>query len=570
MIRGISFAMVVLVACDRSPSNAPAANGSPVARPSIALLEVSAATGAASPNLVASDHRALLTWLEPSEGNPGQRRLRISELVAGHWTTPRTIVEGPAIVSNWADVPSVVRQDARTLVAHWAEQSSAGAEAYDVIVARSIDDGGTWQRLGPVHRDHTATEHGFVSLIPDRDAVLAVWLDGRATARPGGATALRAARIGVTVGQEELLDDRVCDCCSTSAVATSAGPVVVYRDRSDDELRDPSVARRVDGAWQSPRAVHQDRWQISGCPVNGPASAALGRDMAVGWYTYADQRPTVRIAFSQDAGATFADPILIDEPQGTRAPVGRVDAVLVQGNEAIVSWMATERERAHLLVRRVARDGRRGAEIEIASLAAGRDGGVPRMERLDDDLLLAWTDVASQRPRVARIALADVPSVTGSASRVNAIVSRFPVGSRADDYAATLLDNASVDLHSLRGSPVLLNVWATWCEPCRAELPLLSRLQARLAPRGLRTIALSVDRDRSRAAVAEFLRRREIDLETWFDPADRASAAFGVGSLPTTLLFDAGGTLVWRHEGAIKDDDPALTAALNRVLTARR
>jgi thiol-disulfide isomerase/thioredoxin len=534
------------------------------------MLDVAAAPGSASPNLVASDHRALLTWLEPLEADQGSRRLRISELVAGRWTPPRMIAQGPAIVSNWADVPSVVRQDAHTLVAHWAEQSSASAEAYDVIVARSTDDGQTWQRLGPLHRDHTATEHGFVSLVPDGDAVLAVWLDGRGTARPGGATSLRGARIREAIGEEELLDDRVCDCCSTSAVATASGPVVVYRDRSEDELRDPAIARRTDSTWQPPRAVHHDRWQITGCPVNGPVSAAIGRDLAVGWYTYADQRPTVRVAFSQDAGATFADPIVIDESVGARAPVGRVDTVLVRGDEAIVSWMATERERAHLLARRVARDGRLGAELEIATLAAGRDGGVPRMERLDDDLLLAWTDAASRRPRVARIALADVPAVTGSARRVDAFVGGFPVGSRADDYTATLLDGASHGLRDLRGSPVLLNVWATWCEPCRAELPLLARLQARLASRGLRTIALSVDRDHSRTAVAAVLRRRGIDLETWFDPADRASAVFGVGSLPTTLLFDASGVLVWRHEGAIKDNDPALTEMLDRVLIAPR
>src|SRR6185503_5223481 len=484
--------MALLVGCDRTPPSAPATTSSQGARPSIAMLDVAAAPEAASPNLVVGEHRALLTWLEPSETDRGSRRLRISELVAGRWTTPRTITEGPTIVSNWADIPSVVRQDAHTLVAHWGEQPSAGSEACDVIVARSVDDGRSWQRLGAVHRDHTATEHAFVSLLPDEDGVLAVWLDGRATGRPGGATSLRGARIGQTLGEEELLDDRVCDCCSTSAVMTSAGPAVVYRDRSEGELRDTAIARRVDGSWQAPRTVHEDRWQITGCPVNGPASAALGRDLVVGWYTYADQRPTVRVAFSQDAGATFGDSIVVDEPQGARAPVGRVDAVLVQGSEAVVSWTASERERAHLLVRRIARDGRQGAELEVAALAAGRDGGLPRMERLDDDLLLAWTDVANHRPRVARLALADVPPITGAASRTNEAAIRFPVGSRADDYAAVQLDGSSVSLRDLRGSPVLVNVWATWCEPCRTELPILARLQARRAPRGLRTIALSV------------------------------------------------------------------------------
>jgi len=420
VIRGRSIAtataMAMLVACDRSPAQAPAASSTRSAGPSITLLDVATTAGAASPDLVASGHRALLTWLEPSQGDHGAHRLRISELVSGRWIPPRTIAEGAAIVASWVDVPSVVRQDARTLVAHWSERSSASADAYDAIIARSIDDGQTWQRLGPVHRDRSATEHGFVSLVPDGDAVLAIWLDGRAVTRTGGATSLRGARIGQAIGEEEVLDDRVCDCCSTSAVVAGDGPVVVYRDRSDDEIRDPAAVRRVNGTWQRPLAVHDDRWQITGCPVNGPASAALGRDLVVGWYTQADQRPTVRIAFSRDAGATFADPILIDEPRGARAPIGRVDAALVHGGEAVVSWMAAERDGGRLLVRRVASDGRQGAELEVAALPAGRDGGVPRIERVDDDLLLAWIDAASQRPRVARIALADVPALSAPAA----------------------------------------------------------------------------------------------------------------------------------------------------------
>lgn len=104
-------------------------------------MEVASARGATSPNLATSAHGALLTWLEPSEHAPGSRRLRVSQLVAGRWMPPCTIAEGAAIISNWADVPSVARQDAHTLVAHWAEQSSGGAEAYDMIVARSC--GGT-------------------------------------------------------------------------------------------------------------------------------------------------------------------------------------------------------------------------------------------------------------------------------------------------------------------------------------------------------------------------------------------------------------------------------------------
>ena len=139
---------------------------------------------------------------------------------------------------------------------------------------------------------------------------------------------LRTAQIGETIGPEHVIEERVCDCCSTSATNTSDGPVVAYRDRDGGELRDPWLVRRTEGGWSAPRAVHRDGWQIAGCPVNGPTVVANGRDVVTAWYTYAVQRATVRVAFSSDGGATFAPPIEVDGPTGARAPIGRVDVVI--------------------------------------------------------------------------------------------------------------------------------------------------------------------------------------------------------------------------------------------------
>jgi hypothetical protein len=376
------------------------------------------ARGAASPNLVATSEGAMLTWLEPVDAVRSVHRLRVARLAGGTWSTPITITEGPTIVANWADVPSVARQDNGTLVAHWAEKSAApDPHGYDVVLARSIDGGATWRRLGVAHRDGTDTEHGFVSLIPDGDAILAFWLDGRATSNGEGATALRSARIGEAIGDDRVLDDRVCDCCSTSAVATGDGPVVAYRDRTADELRDPWVLRRVAGTWSEPRPVHADGWRITGCPVNGPALVAAGREVAVAWYTSAEQQPRVRIAFSSDAGVTFEPPIEVDAPHATRSPIGRVDAVLDRTGEALVSWMASERDGARLLVRRVARDRRRGLELQIASVTAAPEVGFPRMESVGGDVVFAWTDTRSGTVRVSRLAAVDVPAVTASSSQ---------------------------------------------------------------------------------------------------------------------------------------------------------
>lgn len=306
-------------------------------------------------------------------------------------------------------MPSVAEQRDGTLVAHWAEKSADDAYAYDVILSRSTDRGATWQALGRAHRDGTRTEHGFVSLVGEQAHTTAIWLDGRETVT-GGPTSLRATTIASGPSDESVIDDRVCDCCSTAAAMTDEGPVVVYRDRSEDEMRDPWIARRVGGAWTA-HVVHRDGWRISGCPVNGPAVAARGRDVVVAWFTYADAIARVRLAFSHDAGASFAPPIDVDVPRGTRAPVGRVDVVL-DGDDAIASWLASDREAGQVLARRIRRDGRLSPELELARVKAGRDSGFPKLTRIGEELLVMWTDTSEpSRVRAARVSVAAIPAV---------------------------------------------------------------------------------------------------------------------------------------------------------------
>ena len=125
------------------------------------------------------------------------------------------------------------------------------------------------------------------------------------------------------------IDLRVCECCPTSAAVTADGPIVAYRNRSDDETRDIYVSRLENGAWTEPRAVHADGWKINACPVNGPMLSARGRDVAIAWFTARDDQPRTFVAFSQDAGRTFGAPIRLDEARiartrGHRAPSRRL------------------------------------------------------------------------------------------------------------------------------------------------------------------------------------------------------------------------------------------------------
>ncbi|MFM7783034.1 MAG: exo-alpha-sialidase, partial [Gammaproteobacteria bacterium] len=280
--------------------------------------------------------------------------------------------------------------------------------AYEVRIAQSLDGGATWSGSHVLHDDSVAAEHGFVSLWETpQGEVQAAWLDGRGT----GAHATHGEmQLGFSPlspegvpGPTELIDTRTCDCCQTDAAWSTDGPVLAYRDRSVEEVRDISVLRRVQGAWQEPVRVHADGWQIDGCPVNGPAIAAQDRRVAVAWFTAAQDRARVSVAFSEDGAAHFGPAFALDEG----APLGRVDLVLDGEGSALVSWMErSEGDAARVMLRRVHPDGTRSAPVEIARSSASRASGFPRMVAANDAVILAWTEAGTpSRVRLARLSL---------------------------------------------------------------------------------------------------------------------------------------------------------------------
>lgn len=554
---------LLLLAC-RSGGEQRASAAAPAA---ITAMDPPASNGSLAPFLRATPRGLIVTWLETPATGP--RRLRFARWQQGTWSEAVTIVEGTNLVTNWADVPAVSEGRNGALVASWLEAAGEGY-AYHAIVARSVDGGATWTRLGPLHDDRSATEHGFVSLTPDGDAVRAVWLDGRATA-DGGATALRSALVTDTVTGEEVVDDRVCDCCSTSAAVGSTGVLVAYRDRSGDELRDVAVGIRGPMAWASRDRLRADGWKIVGCPVNGPAIDARGERAVVAWYTYAEGQHRVKAAFSSNGGATFGEPVIVDEQRGARAPLGRVAVSLDAGGDALVAWIASRREEGTLLVRRVSPGGSHGSEVTLASVRAGRDAGFPEIAIAGDELVAMWTEPGSMsRVRAARVRLADVPRGIGPTPEAgpSTATAVARVGAAMPALEATGLDGTRVVVPR-RGQPTLINVWATWCEPCRQELFELGALHARFGDRGLAITAISVDGEKETAEVAVFVEHRRLPFTVVHDRDDRASAALAIGPLPVTLLVDRDGSIRWRSDGAIRADDPALLAAIELALRVR-
>ena len=379
-------------------------------------IDPPASPGAFAPDLVVDGGELLATWLEPRPAAAGAagHRLRFARLRDGAWSEPVTVAAGGAFFANWADFPGVAVAGGGTLYVHWLEKTGEGAYAYGVRLARSTDGGRSWETIGSLHDDSSPTEHGFVSWAPAPAGLQAFWLDGRAMGE-GGPMSLRARRL--TAGgreREHLLDPRVCECCQTGAALTRRGPVVVYRDRSTDEVRDIAIVRETGDGFTAPTLVHRDGWKIAGCPVNGPAVDADGDRVAVAWFTGAGGRPRVLVAFSADSGATFGPPLLVD---GGR-PLGRVDVALGPAGAA-VSWLAAAGGEARVMLRYAAPGGGIGDPLSVAATSQARASGFPRLTRIGERLLLLWVEAGGEGPdrspdriRAAELPLAALPAVS--------------------------------------------------------------------------------------------------------------------------------------------------------------
>jgi len=147
-------------------------------------------------------------------------------------------------------------------------------------------------------------------------------------------------------------------------------------------------------------------------------------------------------------------------------------------------------------------------------------------------------------------------------------VPRVEVGAPAPRYAATTLAGDSATTASLAGKVVLLNIWATWCAPCREEIPYLQSLYEKHQGDGLEIIGVSVDTRGQDAAIKGFVKDFGMTYPVWRDPDERVQSTFLALGVPASYLIDRGGILRWRRLGTISASDTALTRALADALTA--
>ncbi|RXK62210.1 exo-alpha-sialidase [Lacibacter luteus] len=370
----------------------------------ITTLASPAADSCAEPYLF-TDAKGIvhLSWVE-KKGKTST--LFFSTLQNDAWSKPVAINTGNNWFVNWADYP-VVSSDANgNMLAHFLEKSDTAKFTYDVKLLASNDTGNTWSTPTILHDDGKKAEHGFVSIVPYNDQFLVSWLDGRKTAMEGehsgheghhGEMTLRAALLdkkGIKTKEWEL-DGRICDCCQTTIAVTANGPVVVYRDRSDEEIRDMSIVRLVNGEWTTAKSIYADEWKIAGCPVNGPRADALGNNLAIAWFSMKENKGEVKVVFSTDGGATFNQPVKVDEGKA----IGRVDLVMLDEHSAMISWM----EGATIKAMKIHADGTKEQPVVIAESSDARSSGFPQMTKAGNKLIFAWTDSKAKTIKMAAL-----------------------------------------------------------------------------------------------------------------------------------------------------------------------
>lgn len=143
------------------------------------------------------------------------------------------------------------------------------------------------------------------------------------------------------------------------------------------------------------------------------------------------------------------------------------------------------------------------------------------------------------------------------------------LGQPVPRYAATTLGGDSASIAGLAGKVVLLNIWATWCHPCRDEIPYLETLYEKHRAEGFEIVGVSVDARGQDSQIRDFVKEFRMSYPIWHDPDERVQSTFLAIGVPASYLIDRQGVLRWRRIGVIRESDTTLTRALADALAQR-
>jgi len=137
--------------------------------------------------------------------------------------------------------------------------------------------------------------------------------------------------------------------------------------------------------------------------------------------------------------------------------------------------------------------------------------------------------------------------------------------SQAPEISAVSLDNQQLTLASLKGKVVLLNFWATWCPPCREEIPSMIKLNSFMAGKPFQMVCVSVD-EGGKKAVEEYLKNSGFSLPAYIDPSGQVSKTYGITGVPETFVIDKNGVIVKKVIGGLDWNSPEVISFLEGLM----
>jgi cytochrome c biogenesis protein CcmG, thiol:disulfide interchange protein DsbE len=143
------------------------------------------------------------------------------------------------------------------------------------------------------------------------------------------------------------------------------------------------------------------------------------------------------------------------------------------------------------------------------------------------------------------------------------------IGSAMPEYSTKGLDGSTFSTKGEKGNVVLLNMWATWCGPCRAEIPVLQGLHGKYSAQGFKVVGVSLDDSSAQADVRKFVLDHKMTYPVVLDPDSTLANMFQATVIPTSVLVDRQGKIVWQQIGALPENDTKLVAAIERALAAK-
>lgn len=357
---------------------------------------------AAQPSVTSDTQRGLFILSWQVRLGDGCTALRVAEMsVDGELKQQHEVAKGCDWFVNWADFPSLVIADNGDWVTHWLRKTGSAPYAYEIRLSRSTDRGVTWSKPIVPHADGTPTEHGFVSMAPlADDKVLLLWLDGRRSAAGSeqvsdehahaDAMSLRSVVIdrAGNLSERRELDPQVCSCCGTDVLRTADGAhVALYRDRSDEEIRDIGIIRRDQSQWVGHEMLNADNWRIAACPVNGPSLANNGKQTVAIWPTMGGGEHISVRARTLESGAAFV------ELEREQEVLGRVDSGTF-GTDWLFSWVgagASGQSAVRVALSNAPLTSMQ--RLDVAQVPSNRNVGMPRLATLGERALLVWTEI---------------------------------------------------------------------------------------------------------------------------------------------------------------------------------